>query len=390
MKLLYIQHGLGFGGATKSLLVMLNKLKSEHEIHVVSLPVNSRYRILIEEFNKIGYFREMNLGSVASYAYGTDTIKRFKKTIRNSPSELIDYINYNNIDIVHINTSLFSHLLEPIKTKTSARIVVHIREMIPNGFEHPIDKYIIDNTEKFSDIIIFISDNESRFFHPNNRNITLPNPHDFEETDLFLKNEKQNEYPITIGMCANFIKYKGHIDFIRAARIVNQKYNNSQNINFQIIGYPHKTFKLRDIIKSVLKYGYKIKFDKEVKRLGLYNLTIIPFTLNIYQEISKIDIYVRPDITGHPWGRDIIEAMALKKPVIATGTSEFYVENGSVGYLVPPNDSNILAERIMELIESKEKRIQFGERGYSKIKKMCDLNLYSKKLLSIYVGLKNG
>lgn len=389
MKLLFIQQGLGFGGATKSLLVMLNKLKDENEIHVVSLPVSTRSRVIIPEFVKIGYFKEMKLGTVVSYAYETDSINNFERTINVYPSELIEYINSFQIDVVHINSSLFSHLLEPIKNNTDAKLVVHIREMLPNGIEHAIDKYIIERTEKFSDAIIFISDNETRFFSTSSKIFILPNPHDFNETEPFLNTKKPDEFPIVIGMCANFIKYKGHLDFLRAAKLINQKYSNPQNLRFQIIGYPHKSFKLRDIVKKVLRVGYKSKFDREVKRLGINNLTITAFTLNIYQEISNIDIYVRPDITGHPWGRDIIEAMALKKPIVATGTSEFYIENGRTGYLVPSKNPMILAEKIMELINNQEIRKKFGEAGFEKIKNMCDLEAFNNKMLSIYLNLTN-
>jgi glycosyltransferase involved in cell wall biosynthesis len=99
------------------------------------------------------------------------------------------------------------------------------------------------------------------------------------------------------------------------------------------------------------------------------------------------DIYVRPDNTAQPWGRDIIEAMALKKPVIATGTSEFYVENGVTGYLVPPKNPEKLAEKIFELINDPQKRLAMGEVGYTKIKSMCDLEEYGKKMIRIYDNL---
>ena len=121
--------------------------------------------------------------------------------------------------------------------------------------------------------------------------------------------------------------------------------------------------------------------------MKIKNLKIIKFTFDIYKEISTWDIYVRPDYTGHPWGRDIIEAMAMKKPIVATGSSEFFVENGKTGFLAPPRNPQIMAEKVIELIENEEIRRDFGERGYKKIKKMCDIDEYGKRIKEIYEEL---
>lgn len=95
----------------------------------------------------------------------------------------------------------------------------------------------------------------------------------------------------------------------------------------------------------MIGWGYKYAFDSKFKKYAFNNVKIIPFTFEIYDYLSNIDIYVRPDLMGSPWGRDIIEAMALAKPIVATGFSEFYVENNKTGYLVPVNDVEAMADK---------------------------------------------
>ena len=72
---------------------------------------------------------------------------------------------------------------------------------------------------------------------------------------------------------------------------------------------------------------------------------------------SLIDIFVHPSLhDGMP--NAILEAMACEKCVIATpvgGTKEL-IENGKNGMLVNVNDANALIEKILELLDDREKR----------------------------------
>ena len=66
-------------------------------------------------------------------------------------------------------------------------------------------------------------------------------------------------------------------------------------------------------------------------------------------------------------------AYRFGKPVVATtvGGLPFMVDHGRTGYLVPPRDSNALAEAIIPLLQSEELRRQFGENGRRKVNIEC-------------------
>ena len=57
--------------------------------------------------------------------------------------------------------------------------------------------------------------------------------------------------------------------------------------------------------------------------------------------------------------------MAASKPVIATpvGAIPDLLEEGKSGFLIPPDNASLLAERIILLLPDTERRRQFGERG---------------------------
>ncbi|SEH45432.1 Glycosyltransferase involved in cell wall bisynthesis [Halopenitus malekzadehii] len=79
---------------------------------------------------------------------------------------------------------------------------------------------------------------------------------------------------------------------------------------------------------------------------------------------ASCDIFTLP---SHEEGMPMVvtEAMASKSPIVATNVSgipeQVYEEEN--GYLVPPDDSIYLADKIGYLINDKDKRIQMGEKS---------------------------
>ena len=77
---------------------------------------------------------------------------------------------------------------------------------------------------------------------------------------------------------------------------------------------------------------------------------------------SLIDIFVHPSLhDGMP--NAILEAMACERAVIATpvGGTKDIVEDGKNGMLVNVNDANALAEKVLALLDDREKRASLGK-----------------------------
>ncbi len=82
----------------------------------------------------------------------------------------------------------------------------------------------------------------------------------------------------------------------------------------------------------------------------------------------------------------LMEAMAFRLPVIATricGIPEL-VEDGQSGFLVPPNNVEVLAGRMKELLENEMLQKTFAENGYRKVHEGFDLKKETDKLLAIW------
>jgi glycosyltransferase involved in cell wall biosynthesis len=244
-----------------------------------------------------------------------------------------------------------------------------------------------------ADKLIAISENEAQYFKDHKNIEIIPNPIDFKIIDqIKLKNEIciQPEYgKVFVGMTGSFYGLKGHINFLKALEyLVN--FQSFKEVKFFIVGSKFTPL-FRKIIKRLLNlkdYGKELEDFISKHKLKHY-ITFLPYTRNVLKYLNNMDIVVRPADTADPWGRDIIEAMALGKPVVATGSSEFYIENGKNGYLVPPNDPEALANKIISLVSSKSLRIEFGNKSYKKVKFMCNVNEHTKKIENAYKALLN-
>jgi glycosyltransferase involved in cell wall biosynthesis len=95
------------------------------------------------------------------------------------------------------------------------------------------------------------------------------------------------------------------------------------------------------------------------------------------------DVVVSPSIYLDNFPTVNLEAMAMRKPVIAScfGGSKELVFDGMTGYIVNPLNTEQLAERIIELLTDKAKAALMGEAGYQRIADKCSIQQQGQKML---------
>ncbi len=78
----------------------------------------------------------------------------------------------------------------------------------------------------------------------------------------------------------------------------------------------------------------------------------------------------------------------MGNPIVATDVrgNNDAVEDGVNGYLVPVGDSDMMAERILELMADSEKLRAFGENGLDMVKDFSTENV-NREMLTIYGNL---
>jgi glycosyltransferase involved in cell wall biosynthesis len=141
------------------------------------------------------------------------------------------------------------------------------------------------------------------------------------------------EHQLVFGMVANFIGYKRHIDFVRAAAMIH-------------VAVPEARFLLVGEDR-----GEMPAVQKAIAQAGLDSHTrILPGTRTPEEAFAAMDVYICSSET-EGFSNVLLEAMAMGLPVIATsvgGNPEALAE-GVNGTLVPAHAPELIARAAVEL-----------------------------------------
>ena len=197
----------------------------------------------------------------------------------------------------------------------------------------------------------------------------------------FRANISINENQILVGTIGRITQIKGQHLLLDAAEIIIRK---RKDCYFLIQG---DTFTLQDedykmSLLNRINQSRDLK-DRVILREG---------TREVASVLAALDISVVPSLR-EPFGRVIIESMAMKKPVISTnygGPTEIITPD--TGLLVPTNDPAALADAIVTLADSPALRTRMGEAGRARVEKFFRVENTVKKIADLYyrfTGWKN-
>jgi glycosyltransferase involved in cell wall biosynthesis len=88
-----------------------------------------------------------------------------------------------------------------------------------------------------------------------------------------------------------------------------------------------------------------------------------------------MDVVLHSSVTPEPFGRVLIEAMALGKPLVAPreGGPLVIVVDGETGLLVTPRDPHALADAVVALLDDPARRTAMGEAGRARVDAVFDI-----------------
>ncbi len=121
----------------------------------------------------------------------------------------------------------------------------------------------------------------------------------------------------------------------------------------------------------------EIGLEANIKFLGMRN--------DVAEIIAAVDLLVLPSI-NEGFGIVLIEAMALKKPVVASnvdGVPEI-VDDDVTGLLAPPEDCGAFAAALIKLFNDKELAHKMGQKGFKKAVKEFDIQATAKNTEELY------
>jgi glycosyltransferase involved in cell wall biosynthesis len=105
--------------------------------------------------------------------------------------------------------------------------------------------------------------------------------------------------------------------------------------------------------------------------------------------LDAMDVAIHSSTNPEPFGRVLIEAMALGRPLIAPregGPLEIVVD-GETGVLVPPRDAGALADAIDRLVADPALRHRMGEAGRARVEAVFDIRRHVATMEGIFTEM---
>ncbi len=170
-----------------------------------------------------------------------------------------------------------------------------------------------------------------------------------EDTKRIKKEFNIKEDCLVVGTVGRLVEVKGHKYLIQAAHKILKRIQNYRSIKFIIVG------------DGPLMADLK----REANLLGISESVIFTGWRNdVPAVMSVFDIFVLPSL-NEGMGKVLIEAMLLKKPIIASraGGIPDLIKDGENGIIIKPSSPDELTDAIIALLKSEDKRKKMGDNG---------------------------
>lgn len=324
-----------------------------------------------KKYGNLGYFEEK-------------VFSKFFRTVKSFFS-YIAFLVKNHPTLVHINTSLasFSFWRDVsflVITKLfGASVLFQIHGGVLIDFlenKYFVTSLLVKRLLAIPDQIVVLSFAQKKSFELlgiSQKMKVVPN---MINIDRFNENGNQRqylnvpaEYTVILFVAPIFFERKGVWEILEAIPIVIK--NHMRTLFVFVGGDKEENAMKRHCIKEGLQ-------DHVFFAGHLFGKDI----LKIYRES---DIFILPTYSeGFPLV--ILEAMAAGLPIVSTpvGAIPEIIEDGVNGFLVPPKNSKMLAERIILLIKDKHLREKMATNNKRKVKEKYDMRPVSRIFDEIY------
>lgn len=293
------------------------------------------------------------------------------------------FLMKNDIDLVHLNNSAAcGYDWLAVCLVTGRRCITHNRGMV--SISRP-GRFFLKRFDAVISISGFLVDNiRSQGVRDVRLSVVINNGIDTEEMVSRVKRsreETRNNLSVDpaqplIGVVGNIKRWKGQDIVVSAVDLLRKEY---PGLHCLIIG---------DISKSREDdHVYYQSIRSFVNEKGLQNtVRFLGYRDDVPEIVNSLDILVHASTIPEPFGRVILEGMALGRPVIATdfgGPAEI-IENGVSGILVPAGDASALAGEIGLLLKDGERRDRIAETGRRSVAERFPLDKCVEKIEDLY------
>lgn len=393
------------GGEQSAFLLAKNLAKQRVEVHVLT----SWFKGLKKEDIIDGIFihRKLKTGNPNSF-FGN--IKRSLFFNQSLKKKFLEITKNQEFDIIHCMNITSANIIK-LKSKTNSKFVAHINSLLPFC---PKGNLMYCNKEpcsKFCTFSLFLRCflNSDELGKIKNRFFLKYNPifwfYIYNKFKKLQKESRKFDLLITISnYMKNELKKRKYSKIeivpnpIEIRKFINQKKINNKIPKILYLGTYTKSKGPQILLEALknLKLKYEANFygngplkDKMKTFVKKNNLNIKIHKKVNYNKIPEIfakhDVIIFPSVWPEPFGRIAIEALAARKPIIAskTGGINDIIKDKKNGILIEPGNIKELKESIEKLIRNKKLKDKLIRAGLEEIRKYSEENIV-KRVIKIY------
>lgn len=299
-----------------------------------------------------------------------------------------------HVDLIHSN-SFGAHILAGIVARLlGKRTVWHIREFTENIEDTPRKKrwrkqivsVLLWGAAFLADKIICVSEAVRDHYANDKTGRKMTVIHNGIDLGEFKSSGCTEDLLEELGLCredkvvsvfAHLSPWKGHHCFLKCAARVKEQ---MEQVKFLIVGSQLEYETEKDYEEKLRNLAKDLKLDGQVIFTG--------FRKDVPDLMALSDVIVSTS-NKEPFGRVILEAGAMARPVVAfhSGGHPEVIIDGVTGYLVPPDDVESLASRVLSLLQDEERSKELGKNARDRIEAQFTKEDMIKKLLQVYAEL---
>jgi glycosyltransferase involved in cell wall biosynthesis len=295
---------------------------------------------------------------------------------------LVGYLWRNHIDIIHCTEkprdAFLGFLLSRI---TGAKCVIHLHVKAERWIS-PLVRWSMGRADALIGVSDFVRESILDMGYRPEKTFSVLNSLDLSRWNDALDGEGiRQEFGMApdtplVVVISRLFHWKGHTELLKALSRIKMV---SPQVRLMVVGEddPRGAPGRGSFLMELKKLVYELEMEPQVIFTG--------FRKDIPQILAACDIFAMPSFE-EPFGMVYLEAMAMKKPIIAldNGGAREIVEHNKSGLLSPPYDINALADNLMCMIQEPAMRRRMGDYGRQHVERYFTAARMAGEVLDIY------
>jgi len=176
-----------------------------------------------------------------------------------------------------------------------------------------------------------------------------------------------------VGSVGRFVPYKGYGVLLKAARAVEDVL---PGVHWLLVGDGEQ----------------RVELEAQCHDLGLNErVHFTGWRDDVPDMLALCDVFALPSLAEH-FGRVLIEAMAMERPVVATGAGGVpeIVAHDQCGLLVPPGDPRAMAEALLVLLRDPARATRLGHAARQRAEAHFGIERHVEAVAAVYAKVTSG